>query len=181
MTSQIMENRLQSLVDLFYDSPETLGIFTEAANDQVPESYARLLVHKEHMTVAMEAFHESLVDVEVLETRIDEDHYSRKILLHRQSDGQTVQYGIVRIHLARLAPEVRAEIEQQHRPLGRILVRHNLLRTIHLDQLWRVMPGEELCRLFKLKEPRVTYGRTARIDLDGEPAIELLEIVTPLS
>jgi hypothetical protein len=34
--------------------------------------------------------------------------------------------------------------------------------------------------LFQLDRPQTTYGRTALIECDGEPAIELLEIVSPI-
>ena len=171
---------LATLVGLFYESPVELGELIETPASDVPREYARLLVHEEHMTVAMEAYHESLVDVEVLQTAVTDTHYARKIVLRRQSDRAVVQFGIMRIRLAGLEDDVRRDIEGQKRPLGRILVRHNILRTIHLDRLWRVTPGKELGKLFGLAQPRVTYGRTAGIDLDGNPAVELLEIVAPL-
>ncbi len=171
---------LEQLIGLFYESEAALGSFREVAPESLPRQYHSLLCHEEHMTVAMEAFHESLVGVEVLDTQTTATHYSRKILLRRQIDNRVVQFGIPRIDLRCLTDEIRAEVEAQRRPLGRILVRNNILRTIHLDALWRVTPGEELCRLLEIDHPIETYGRTAVIDLDGEPAIELLEIVAPL-
>src|SRR5687767_1782568 len=69
------------------------------APDAVPEPYRRLLVHDHHMTVTVEAFYGSRVDVRVLERRRDGDLYSRKILLVLQSDGRVVQSGVVRIRL----------------------------------------------------------------------------------
>jgi hypothetical protein len=55
-----------------------------------------------------------------------------------------------------------------------------VLRTIHVHGLWRVETGEELCRHFGMERAATTYGRTAGIDLDGTPSVEVLEIVTPL-
>ena len=78
-----------------------------------------------------------------------------------------------------LSPEVRAEIESQQTPLGRILIQHDVLRKIHLMSLWQVQPGPDLCQILGLAAPQTTYGRAAVIDCNGEPAIELLEIVTP--
>jgi hypothetical protein len=77
--------------------------------------------------------------------------------------------------------EVRREIESQTTPLGRILIRHNVLREVELCKLWRVEPGQELCRLFKIALAAMTFGRTALIHCNGQPAIELLEIVAPES
>src|SRR5262245_42354001 len=69
------------------------------AAEAVPEPYRRLLVHAEHMTVTVEAFYNSLVNVRVLESRRDGDVYARKILLTLQSDGRVVLFGIIRVHL----------------------------------------------------------------------------------
>jgi hypothetical protein len=172
--------QLDGLLKLFHTPGESLGQFTPVASADMPAEYRCLLDHQEHMTVAVEAFHESLVSVQVLETHVTPTHYARQILLRRQTDQAVVQYGIMRVTLDCLSPEVRTEIETQRRPLGRILVRHNVLRTIHVHGLWRVQPGAALCRYFEMDRARVTYGRTAGIDLDGTPAVEVLEIVAPV-
>ncbi len=172
---------LSDLVRLFYEQAGDLGEFTTIREvEEVSQPYRRLLAHNEHMTVKMEEFHDSSVDVHVLATRRDGQHYSRKILLTRQSDGKVVQFGIPRLNLALLSEPVRREIEQEQTPLGRVLINHNVMREVQLVALWRVLPGPDLCQLFHLSQPETTYGRTALIYCDGEPAIELLEIVTPL-
>ncbi|MEK6247376.1 MAG: hypothetical protein N2C12_04305 [Planctomycetales bacterium] len=168
------------MTSLFYADPSALGTLSSVPPDQVPEPYRRLLVHQEHMTVAMEACHESLVDVEVLDTNITATHYARKILLRKQTDSSVVQFGIMRVDLTLLSEDVRAEIEKQQRPLGRILVRNNVLRTVHLSQLWKVTPGTDLQKLFNIEANEI-FGRTAAIDLEEKPAVEVLEIVAPLN
>ncbi len=65
-------------------------------------------------------------------------------------------------------------------PSARVLINHNVHREIHLMRLWKVTPGADLRKLFGLTTTDPTYGRTARIDFSGEPAVELLEIVTPI-
>jgi chorismate-pyruvate lyase len=171
---------LRELVRLFYERPEQLGTFEQiAAAADVPQPYRRLLAHNEHMTVTVEAFHGSKVDVRVLATKRDGDFYSRKIVLTLQSNGKVVQFGIPRLNFALLDADVRREIESQTKPLGRVLIDHNVLREVQLVSLWKVTPGPDLCRLFELPHPQTTYGRTALIYCNGEPAIELLEIVTP--
>jgi hypothetical protein len=75
---------------------------------------------------------------------------------------------------------VRREVESQATPLGRILIAHNVLRVVHLTKLWKVTPGADLQRMFGISPDHITYGRTAIIDCDGKPAIELLEIVAPV-
>lgn len=170
---------LHVLVDLFYDSIKPLGVFEEISAAGMPEVYRALLDHDAHMTVTVEEHHHSFVDVRVLETHVTDKHYSRKILLTRRSDGQVVQFGLVRLNLDYLDADVRREIESQQTPLGHVLIQHNVLRTVKLLSLWRIKPGEELRKLFGLENPETCYGRTALIYCNGIPAVELLEIVTP--
>jgi chorismate-pyruvate lyase len=178
---QHVEPELDLLVALFYDAPERLADFTEVDAAEMPPVYQRLLAHNHHMTVTVEQRHGSIVDVRVLETKTEGQHYARRILLTRQSDGRVVQFGIVRMDLRIFTDEVRREIESQTTPLGRILIRHNVHREVELCKLWRIEPGKDLQRLFKIAAAGFTYGRTALIHCNGLPAIELLEIVTPES
>jgi len=177
--SRLTPDELYALIGLFYARPEELGQFEEVLLSRMPEPYRELLAHTEHMTVTVEQFHNSPVDVHVHKTLITPTHYARKISLTRSSDGRVVQFGIMRVNLSMLPAEVRREIEAQQTPLGRILIEHDVLRKIHLMSLWRVEPGADLCSIFGLAAPETTYGRAAVIDCNGEPAIELLEIVTP--
>lgn len=171
---------LQTLVGLFYDAPEELGEFHTVAAADMPPDYRTLLAHEHHMTVTVERFHESLVDVRVLRKVVTKNHYAREILLTRQNDGHVVQYGIMRVTLAFLSPAVRQEIEAAETPLGRILINHGVLRSIHLVSLLSVTPAKVLSDLFNSPPGEPTYGRTAMIYCDNEPAIELLEIVAPV-
>jgi hypothetical protein len=147
--------------------------------DAVPEPYRRLLVHEHHMTVTVEAHHGGPVNVVVLDRRRDGDAYARKILLALQSTGKIVQFGLVRIRLEYCDEAVRQEILGQQKPLGRILIEHDVLRRIEPTAFLRVTPGREMTDWFGLSDPAVTYGRLALIHCDGKPAIELLEIVAP--
>src|SRR5690349_11298284 len=107
---------LDTLVALFYADPAQLGRFELVTADQMPPDYQTLLAHQNHMTVTVEHFHNSPVDVRVLKSQLTGTHYARKILLARQSDGIVVQFGIVRINFAYLSDEVRREIESRSRP-----------------------------------------------------------------
>src|SRR6185295_1072133 len=110
---------LAQLLDLF-PPPDYLRAYEFVAADKVPPPYRDLLVHNQHMTVTVEAYHGSLVNVRVLEDRLEGDVYARKILLALQSNDKVVQFGLVRIRLNLVSPEVRAEIVSRQTPLGRI-------------------------------------------------------------
>ncbi len=171
--------QLSTLVELFYSDPGTLGRFSEVSSEVVPQPYRNLLAHRHHMTVTVEAHHGSPVDVRVLDRKSQGNFYARKILLNRQSDGRVVQFGIMRVNFLYLSPAVRQEIESETIPLGRVLINHHVLREIELNSLWKVEPGSDLCQLFNISPQQITYGRTAIIHCNGEPGVELLEIVTP--
>jgi hypothetical protein len=146
----------------------------------IPEPYRGLLVHTHHMTVTVEAFYGSLVNVRVLERRLIGDTYARKILLELQSDGRVVQFGVPRIHLNFCSEPVRAAILEEKTPLGRILIEHDVLRRIEPTAYFRITPGPMLTKWFGLPGPRETYGRLGIIHCDNLPAIELLEILAPI-
>jgi chorismate-pyruvate lyase len=147
--------------------------------DEVPEPYRRLLVHEHHMTVTVEAFHGDLVNVRILQRRHEDHVYARKILLALQKSGKIVQFGIMRIHLNYCSPEVQAEIIGGKKPLGRILIEHDVLRRIEPTAYLRILPGPSLMKAFGLSKPQSTYGRLAIIHCNGSPAVELLEVVIP--
>src|SRR5687767_14409217 len=98
---------LDHLAGLFYSDLAQLGTFEEVLVENTPEPYRTLLAHHQHMTVSVERFHGSPTDVEVLQTQRDGDFYSRKIVLHRQSDGAVVLFGVPRVNLLLMSDDVR--------------------------------------------------------------------------
>lgn len=173
----LVPHLIDPLTELFYPSPSDLGEFTPVEAKELPEQFQSLLAHHDHMTVTLEAWHNSLVDVRVIKEHRAGDFYARKILLALQRDGKPVQLGIMRIDLKGLPEIVRMEIESQALPLGRIMIRHHLLREVEMCQLWQVEPGPDLRAQLQLKDEKYVYGRTARILVNGKPIVELLEIV----
>jgi hypothetical protein len=168
------------LVDLFAQFPpaDDFPMITPVAPDEVPPPFHGLLVHEHHMTVTVEAYHGDRVDVHVLNRRIAASHYSRKIVLELQHSRKRVLFGIVRVNLDYCSVPVCAAILSERTPFGRILIEHNVMRRIEPMQYLRVHAGPRQLAWFGLKEPRPLYGRLAYIHCDGQPAVELFEVVT---
>jgi chorismate-pyruvate lyase len=160
----------------FFPSLVELGEFAIVAPERLPEDYRVLLDHDDHMTVTVEAFHGCLANVRVLREHRDGDVYSRSSLLACQSTGKVVQFGIMHINLSHLAPSVRAEVVGGQTPLGRVLIRHNVLRHVELHRLWEIKPAAVLRDYLQLADGAAIFGRSARIVVEGRPAVELLEI-----
>jgi hypothetical protein len=169
---------LEGLFALF-PGPDDRPEYELVAGDEIPQPYRGLLVHEHHMTVTVEAHHGGPVDVRVLAVRRHGELYSRKILLVDQATGKVVQFGIVRIDFTMTPSAVRDAIEAQGTPVGRILIEHDVLRRIEPTAFLRITPGPAQMAWFGLTEPAPLYGRLAIIHFDGQPAVELLEVVAP--
>ena len=164
---------------LLFRSEEDLPQYEIIPPEEVPQPYHDLLVHEHHMTVTVEAHHGDLVNVHILQRRQDGEYYARQILLTLQKSGKVVQFGIVRVNLSFVSPEVRAEIVAGKIPFGRILINHNVLRRIEPTAYLRIHPRHVMMGWFGMSESRPVYGRLAYIHCDGQPAVELCEVVAP--
>ena len=171
---------LAELIQLVDPTTTELGNFQRRSSTELPSAYAELLAHDEHMTVTVEAFHQSPVSVEVLHSRIEGGFYIREILLRSTSDRVIVQYGIVRLRLDALDDEPKKAILSETIPLGRVLIEHNVLRNVELVELWEIHMGKRLATHFGCEEGTTTFGRTAMIYFRDQPALELVEIVRPI-
>jgi hypothetical protein len=173
-------DELRSLLDLFPDGEPLFAAAEHVPSALVPEPYRELLVHEQHMTVTMEAYHGAPVDVKILARRLEGDFYSRKIVLTRDGTGQVVQFGIVRFDLSYVTPAVRNEILGGETPLGRVLINHNVLRHIDLGAVLKLTLGPGLAALMNSRAGAVTYGRLATIFCNRRPAVDLLEVPAPV-
>ncbi len=149
--------------------------------DQIPFPQDQLLVHHGHMTEVLEKHCGAPVEVEVLREVIEGDIYTRLIALApRNARGKVVELGIARLDLRYLSQDVKAEILAKKLPLGAVLIRHNVLRRVK-PRWFMKFPGDG--PVMSLFGPPVAggpfYGRIGTIYCDGEPAIEVLEIVLP--
>ena len=173
---------LQELVTLF---PEPGGheLYLTAehvAKEATPEPYHRMLVHEHHMTISMESYHDCTVDVEVMASRFEDGLYLRKIRLHKSGTRNAIQFGYVRFNLDFVTEKVRAEILSEKIPLGRVLIQHNVFRHVDLGAILRFTAGLGMAEYLQMDVGQTTYGRLATIFCNGSPAIDLLEVSSPL-
>ena len=174
---------LGELCGPFLQTSEFLPYCVEIQPVRIPTAERRLLAHREHMTEVLQAHHGKPVEVQVHDYKLDGDHYSRRITLtpgpptEPLDERQIIECGIVRLNFRFMSPEARAEILARQTPLGAVLIKHNILRWI--EPLWFVQlpPGSDIMKLFGIETDQPVWGRLAVIYCNGEPAIELLEIV----
>jgi chorismate-pyruvate lyase len=173
-------DELNALVHSFSNDPPLIADAEHVPSALTPEPYKSMLVHDQHMTVTMESYHRSKVDVQILERSRDGETYCRKILLLKAGTPEVVQFGLVRFNFQYVTAEVRDEIVAGNTPLGRVLINHNVLRQIDLGAILRITMGPQLHELFGKPAERVTYGRLATIFCNKRPAVDLLEVTVPL-
>lgn len=164
-----------TLAELFAPFPAAeLPVVEVISAAELPPPFRRLLDHTHHMTVTVEEYHGGPVDVRVLESVHRGDDYARRILLTRRRDGEVVQFGAVRIDLLALPTAVRVEVLGGHTPLGRVLIRHDVLRTVIPTAFLRVTPTSDLAGWLG---DGPLYGRLGVLTVDGRPAIRVCEIL----
>jgi hypothetical protein len=168
------------LYRLFPDSPDR-PLAVEVPAEELPEPYHRLLVHTHHMTVTVEHHYGSPVDVRVLACRRTGNEYARKILLALKTDARVVQFGLVRINLGVCPEPVRNAIVEGKTPLGRVLIQHDMLRRIEPVAFLHVRLSPTMADWFGVPAGADTYGRVGVIYTGDRPAVEVLEILAPLS
>ena len=173
-------DELRTLTDLFADEQALIANADHIPSATTPEPYKTMLVHDHHMTVTMESFHQSSVDVRILDRALNENTYSRKIILLKSETDTVVQFGIVKFNFAYVTEDVRDEIIAGNTPLGRVLINHNVLRHIDMGAILRITAGPALAKYLQMPENDVTYGRLATIFCNQAPAVDLLEISAPL-
>jgi chorismate-pyruvate lyase len=173
-------DELSRLTSLFPEGQPLIARAEHVPGSLVPEPYKRMLVHERHMTVTMEKYHRTSVDVHVLDRKWDGPIYGRKIILTKQGTDIPVQFGIVRFDFQYVTDAVREEIVSERTPLGRVLINHNVLRHIDLGAILKITAGPALIRHLHMDEGDETYGRLATIFCNKRPAVDLLEISSPL-
>ena len=173
-------DELHKLLSLFPDGDQLFERVEHIPASTTPEPYKTLLVHEHHMTVTMEVFHKCGVDVQVVYEELQEPLYNREILLTKVGSGEVVQFGLVRFNLTFVTPAVKSEILSKELPLGRVLIRHNVLRHIDLGAILKITPGSALQKHMQLQDASPVYGRLATIFCNGHPAVDLLEVAAPV-
>ncbi|MGA2496320.1 MAG: hypothetical protein ABSH20_01180 [Tepidisphaeraceae bacterium] len=152
--------------------------FREAAGEEMPEPYHKLLVHKRHMTLALSEHFGVAPNLYVMSELHDGNWYSRKIFLTAGNKSDSIELGVVRMDLSCLRENVAEQILRKGQPLGAILTEHHVLRRIEPRHYLFFPKGSAVLRWFGHGNAGPFYGRLGTIHCNEKPAIEVLEIVT---
>ncbi len=145
---------------------------------RVPEPYRSLLVHDSDMTSALQRRHRQELGLDLLHVARRPDSLEREVLLRGSLDGRPVEYGVIRILLAALAPPVAEAVLLGREPLGGLLVRFGIGHRSRPGGYFRMGGDGYLDGLFGDGRPRWRYGRINRLWGDaGDLLAEVVEIL----
>ena len=167
---------LRGLLSTFGDDGD-FARFAQVDGEAVPQPFRRLLVHDQHMTVTLEAYHGGPVHLSVHDSVLRDDEYARKITLHARPDGPAVLLGIMKFDFRYCSAQTRDEIVGGSTPLGRILIEHDVLRHLSAGPYYRVSPHPARLLSLDVDLPAECHARLARINCNGGHAVQVLEII----
>lgn len=168
--------KLHPLDDFFRRRGQRVPPFELLAGDKLPEPYRGLLAHQRDMTGALERFHNRGIHLRILDRWHDsEGCYWRETVLELDGSDQPVEYGAIRIFVARFPDPWRAQILAERRPLGSLLNESGLRYTSRPTAFFRLAPDPFISAAFRLRQPARHYGR--QNTLRGEKGEVLAEIV----
>ena len=168
---------LAALGEGFFDDDAWLRGCEQMNSADLPEGSRSLLVHSRHMTATLNAHYEQSVELRVLSLHDEPKAYRRKILLTVDAGARVVEFGIVRLHLEALPAAARKEVQARKLPLGEIFAKHDVLTRVVPCWYLRFSPPSPIVQYFAPQPPTEAYGRLGVIHCDGQPAVELLEVV----
>ena len=148
--------------------------------DEVPEPFRRLLVHANDMTPTLQAFHNSMIHLEILRSDARGEFYFREVMLRLDRDDAPVEFGANKISIELFAPPARRLILEERLPLGQILKQCEVPHTTAAKAFLRIETDAFISRALGLEGSHVLYGRRATIwDLQRRPLSEIVEILPP--
>lgn len=169
-------DELASLCAGFFDDLAWLSDCEPVAADQIPPGIRRILVHGEHMTATLKRNYKQPVALRVLEHRADGETYRRKILLTVDEGKRVVEFGIVCMNLATIDDTAREVVLSREAPLGEIFERFEVLTKVEPRWFLRFPSRSPVVEYFGPGAAEA-YGRIGLIHCNGDPAVELLEVV----
>ena len=165
----------------FYDRagrpfPQVRFVHGEA----MPEPYRHLLVHHSDMTPRLQAFHQSVITLEVLALSLNEPELTREVLLHRASDGAPVEFGAIKIFLNKLPQRVADPVRAAQHPLGGILAAEAFTHRSAPRGYFKTRADALMVELLGARLGETLFGRCNILALnDGEVFAEIVEILPP--
>ena len=144
----------------------------------LPEQPRWLLVHASDMTPRLREFHRSEIDLDVHAKGRIGDYYVRASVLKRRTDGRSVEFGAIGIHLPVLDAPAQKLVLEGKVPFGAILERLAVPHSSHPRGYFRIVIDHRLAELLHATEGDELYGRCNELrHADGRTLADVVEVL----
>lgn len=147
----------------------------------MPSPYRQLLVHSNDMTSTLEDFYREAIRLQVL-ARVQHDGlYEREVVLRLARTRRPVEYGAIRIHLARFPETARRVILSEGQPFGTILESEGVAYVCWPQAFFRVTADNRMGHLLEHRAGIALFGRrNVVLDQARRLLAEVIEILAPV-
>jgi chorismate-pyruvate lyase len=171
---------LYPLDEFYQQSGAPLPAATKIDGWEVPEDQRRLLVHDNDMTPTLEAAYGQSIHLRVLRHKLNDEVFSRQVVLLLEDDITAVVFGAIRICLARLSDPAKQLVLKEKMPFGGILHEQRIPHASRPESYFRVEADAVIGEALRLPGPCTLYGRRNVLrDGCGHTLAEVLEILPP--
>jgi len=170
-------------LSLFYESSGLdLPVVLELSGDEIPDPYRRLLVHDRDMTSTLSQYHHNEIGLNVLDSKITQDDYWRKVVLVIKATNIPVEFGAICIHLSNFDEQVKEIIHEGKIPLGAILANWNITYTSKPNLYFSVESDRLIAKPLHGEIGQQLYGRCNSIaNEEGLSLADIVEILPVIS
>lgn len=182
-----MPELIDTSLDLLYPLNEfyeqaglALPSTTRIAGREMPEPYRRLLVHDRDMTPTMESAYGRKMNLRVLKYALDDEVFSRQIVLLPEGGESPVVFGAIKIYLDEFPAAARDLVLERRLPLGTILESQAIQHFSRPDGFFEVEADASICDALEIIGPAKLYGRRNVLgNAAGRKLAQVLEILPP--
>jgi chorismate-pyruvate lyase len=165
----------------FYEQAGLTFPFARHINGRdMPEPYRRLLVHDRDMTPTLEAVYGRKMNLRVLKYALDQEIFSRQIVLIPEGSDAPVVFGAIKIYLDEFPNGARELVLERKLPLGTILESQGIKHFSKPDAFFEVEADATINHALGLTGVARLYGRRNILgNATGRKLAQVLEILPP--
>jgi chorismate-pyruvate lyase len=171
---------LYPLTEFYEEAGLPLPSSTRINGREMPEPYRHLLVHDRDMTPTLEAAYDRKMNLRVLKYALDQEVFSRQILLIPEGSDAPVVFGAIKIYLDEFPAIARELVLERRLPLGTILESQAIKHFSKPDAFFEVEADPSICQALNIDAPARLYGRRNVLgNSTGRKLAQVLEILPP--
>jgi chorismate-pyruvate lyase len=182
-----MPELIDTSLDLLYPLNEfyeqaglSIPSATRMNGREMPEPYRHLLVHDRDMTPTLEAAYDRKMNLRVLKYALDDEVFSRQIVLVPEGGDSPVVFGAIKIYLDEFPTAARDLVLERRLPLGTILESQGMKHFSRPDAFFEIDADALICRELGITGPAKLYGRRNVLgNGTGRKLAQVLEILPP--